>query len=162
MLRSARQIKLDKKNLTNNNVSVKIGAVENRNSPETIYIEVCFWIKPKDTSEDISYLNKKLHKKLRDIHLVDLVEYLENNYFFPKPKENLFIINTPENVNYNNKRNFVSLELYLHTVNLFDKAAQIPLSKKSPLFEESLRIVNRIVNSEILSGESEFLITSRK
>jgi len=162
MLRSARQIKLDKKILNNHNVSVKIGTIENRNNPETIYIETSFWIQPKNSEEDTQQLNKKLLKKLKDIYLLDLSSLLDDNYFFPKSKENLYIVNTPENVNYNNKKNFISIELYLHTINLFDKSNNFPLSKKSPLFDESLKIANKIVTSDILSGNSDFLIFNRK
>ena len=62
-----------------------------------------------------------------------------------------------KNINYNNKRNFISLELYLHTLNVSEEN-KIPLSNKknTEIFDEAVRISNTIGDSSILSSGNEF------
>ena len=45
--RTAREIKVNDKLISNKNINIKIGTVENRESPETIYIFISFWLQPK-------------------------------------------------------------------------------------------------------------------
>jgi hypothetical protein len=164
MIRTARQIKVENKVLSNKNIKVKVGTVENKKSPETIYIELCFWVKPKDSDVDGNTLKKRLYKELKNIYTSDLYPLLINNSIFPKYKDNIFIVNVPESINYNNKKNFVSIELYLHTINLTSKEEKFPLNKTedSKLFKESLNIINCIANTKILSDEGDFMIFIKK
>lgn len=159
--RTAREIKLNDKLLFNKNINVKIGTVENRDAPETIYIFISFWLEPKDEnkSDDQEYLKNILDKELGKIYNQKLKNILENNKLFPREKENIFIKNIPDNLNYNSKRNFISVELYLHTCNLFEDG-KVPLSvkKNTQLFDESIKMVNIIGESEILQGNSLFHI----
>lgn len=162
--RTAREIKVNDKLLTNKNINVKVGTVENRDAPETIYVFISFWLQPKKefkTSEQ-EYLKNILEKELGQIYIKNLRPELENNLFFPKEKENIFIKNIPDNLNYNTKRNFISIELYLHTCNLFAQE-KLPLSikKNTSLYEESVRLGNIIGNSEIIKGNSLFEIQKK-
>lgn len=144
---------------------VNIGAAENRNRPETIFIEISFWIKNKSKNLDNSYLKKKLRRDLRKIYIEDLKDILTDNFYFPKKNENLFIINMPDNINYNEKKNFVSIELYLHTINnSVKKTKSYPLSKKrkSYLYDEALKISNIIKESSVLKSEFEFDVSREK
>lgn len=162
--RTARQIKVDNSLLKSDVVSAKVGTIENRNSPETIYIELSFWIKPKDEEMDGAILKRRLCKELREIYTENLSPFLKNNSLFPRYEDNIFIVNAPESINYNKKRNFVSIELYLHTINLISKEARFPLTKhkESRIFSESLNIINSILDTKIMSGQGDFLIYCRK
>jgi len=159
--RTAREIKVDNDLLDNKNINVKIGTVENREAPETIYIFVSFWAKPTEEliDEPQSYLKEVLNRELSSIYRVGLKPQLKRNEYFTNEKDNIYIKNIPENINYNNKRNFISLELYLHTLNIQD-GRKIPLSNKknTELFDEALRITNIIGNSNILSEKEDFKI----
>lgn len=162
--RTAREIKVDKSLLTNKNINVKVGTVENRDAPETVYIFVSFWARPsvllKDESQEV--LREILDANLSSIYKKDLKSYLTGNKYFTSEKDNIYIKNIPENINYNNKRNFISIELYLHTLNI-DGERKIPLSNKkdTKIFNEAVKVANIIGNSPILSDEDEFEIFSK-
>lgn len=162
--RTAREIKVADKLLSNKNINVKVGTVENREAPETIYIFISFWLQPKKEFKlkDQEYLKNILDKELSKIYSNDLKGQLEKSLLFPKEKENIFIKNIPDNLNYNTKRNFISLELYLHTCNLFAQD-KIPLSvkKDTQLYDEAVRISNIIGNSDIIKGNSLFEIQKK-
>lgn len=162
--RTAREIKISDKLLVNKNINVKIGTVENREAPETIYIFISFWLQPKKEykAKEQEYLKGILEKELSQIYSLKLKSELENNSLFPKEKENIFIKNIPDNLNYNTKRNFISVELYLHTCNLFSQE-KLPLSvkKNTQLFNEAVRIGNIIGDSEIIKGNSLFEIQKK-
>jgi hypothetical protein len=162
--RTAREIKVADKLLSNKNINVKIGTVENRESPETIYIFISFWLQPKKEfkEEDQEYLKDVLEKELEKIYSDELKGQLEKSLLFPREKENIFIKNIPDNLNYNTKRNFISVELYLHTCNLFNPD-KLPLSikKNTQLYDEAVRISNIIGNSDIIEGNSLFEIQKK-
>jgi hypothetical protein len=159
--RTAREIKVSNNLLDNKSINVKIGTVENREAPETIYIFISFWAKPTTDLEDESqdFLKNILNKKLGNIYKKELKPNLKENEYFTNEIDNIYIKNIPENINYNNKRNFISIELYLHTLNIQEEN-HIPLSNKknTELFNEALRISNVIGNSSILSDGDEFKI----
>lgn len=162
--RTAREIKVDESLLVNKNINVKVGTVENRDAPETVYIFVSFWARPsvllKDEPQEV--LREILDTNLSSIYKKDLKPYLTGNKYFTSEKDNIYIKNIPENINYNNKRNFISIELYLHTLNI-DGDRKIPLSNKknTEIFNEAVKVVNIIGNSPILSDEDEFEIFSK-
>lgn len=162
--RTAREIKVADKLLHNKNINVKIGTVENRDAPDTIYIFINFWLQPNKEfkSKDQEYLKNILSKELGKIYSSNLKNELEKNPFFPKEKENIYIKNIPDNLNYNTKRNFISVELYLHTSNLFNQD-KMPLSvkKDTRLFDEAVRISNIIGDSDIIQGNSIFEIQKK-
>ena len=162
--RTARDIKVDKILLTNKNINVRIGTVENRDCPETVYAYISFWINPKKTLENKSqdFLKRKLQIEFKKIYDLKLKSKLSSSYYFTNEKENIYIAEIPENFNYNNKKNFISIELHLHTLNTkpFNK---IPLSNKknTRLFTEVIKIVEIIGNSRVLKGNSGFEIKNK-
>jgi hypothetical protein len=162
--RTAREIKVADTLLTNNNINVKIGTVENRDAPETVYIFVSFWAKPveKLSKESQERLKDILNKGLEDLYQKDLKKVLKDNKYFTNERSNIYIKNIPENINYNNKRNFISLELYLHTLNIHEER-KLPLSNKknAEIFEEALNLVNIIGDSPLLSKGKEFHIFNK-
>lgn len=162
--RTAREIKVADKLLTNKNINVKVGTVENREAPETIYIFASFWLQPKEEfkTKEQEQLKTILDKELSKIYSQLLRPQLESNKYFPKEKENIFIKNIPDNLNYNTKRNFISIELYLHTCNLFNQE-KISLSakKNTELYNETVRISNIIGQADILQGNSLFEIQKK-
>lgn len=159
--RTAREIKVSESLLKNRNINVKIGTVENRDSPETIYIIISFWAKPSEklSDEPQEHLKEILNTRFGDLYKNELKDFLKNNKYFINEQGNIFIKNIPENINYNNKRNFISLELYLHTLNI-ERGNNLPLSNKknTELFDEAVKIVNIIGKSDVLSKEKEFKI----
>ena len=165
LIRTAREIKIDDDFVKDNKVNVKIGAAEKRNRPETIYIEISFWIKNNSNIDDNLYLRNKLKKDLNKIYTEKLYDRLFDNFCFPNYKENMFIINIPENINYNNKKNFVSIELYLHTLNnniKESKSYALNKKKNSKLYSEALFIAKEMCDSDVLNGEFEFGISKNK
>lgn len=160
--KTAREIKVDAGLLANKNINVKIGTVENREAPETIYIFMSFWLKPKTKykSEDAIQLKNILNRELQKIYSSSLKPILEKNNIFPREKENIFIVNIPDNFNYNQKKNFISVELYLHTCNVYGHT-KLPISNKknTQLFSEAVKITNIIASSDILKGKSMFDIS---
>ena len=162
--RTAREIKVADALLNNKNINVKIGTVENRDAPETVYIFISFWAKPigelLDESQD--YLKDLLNEKLGSIYKKELKNFLKDSDYFKNEKNNIYLKNIPENINYNNKRNFISLELYLHTLNIHDEK-KIPLSNKknTELFDEAIKIANIIGESDILSDKYKFNIFNK-
>ena len=159
--RTAREIKVSDNLLKNKNINVKIGTVENREAPETIYIFISFWAKPSKTlcNEPQEILKNILSSRLGDLYKGELKQYLKNNPYFTSEKDNIYIKNIPENINNNNKRNFISLELYLHTLNV-DGNKNAPLSNKknTEIFDEAINVANIIGNSSFLLDDEEFKI----
>jgi len=145
--RTAREISVKDELLLNKDINIKIGTVENRNCPETVYVYVSFWVdcvgentKEKNKKlyiELVSFLNKIYDEKFIKNQLID-------SSFFVSEKENIFICNVPENFNYNNKPSFVSIELYLHTSNIDTKIYPLNAKKDTELFNECLKVSNEI------------------
>ena len=63
--RTAREIDVNSEILDNKQINVKIGTVENRDFPQTIYINISFWIKPKEER----WGRVLLEQKLKDVAL---------------------------------------------------------------------------------------------
>lgn len=162
--RTAREIKIDTSKLFNNNINIKVGTVENKKAPETIYIFASFWLEPTKDYENKNQkdLKELLERELHKIYSNDLFKELKSNKYFPLERENIFIKNIPENLNYNGKRNYVSIELYLHTKNI-DSQDKLPLNQKknTDLFDECLRLSNIISQSEIFSNSKIFKVYSK-
>lgn len=159
--RTAREIKINNNLLNNENINIKVGVVENREAPDTVYIFTSFWLDPIDEykNTDQKILKNILDKELNKIYNNSLKNELINNKYFTKEKENIFIKNIPENFNYNKKRNYISVELYLHTRNL-ENEIKLPLSvkKNTELFDEAVRLSNILSNSEAIKQSKYFTI----
>ena len=162
--RTAREIKIDTNKLSNKNLNIKIGTVENREAPETIYIFASFWLEPAEEYEntDQKTLKEILERELHKIYSNGLSNELKSNKYFPLDKENIFIKNIPENLNYNGKRNYVSVELYLHTLNI-QSEDKLPLSQKknTELFDECMRLSDIISKSDIFSNSKIFIVYNK-
>ena len=159
--RTAREIKVKDELLNNKDINVNIGTVENRDAPETIYIFISFWAKPSDEllGESKDVLKEIMNNELSDIYNKELKPYLKDNKYFTSEEDNIYIMNVPENINYNNKRNFISIELYLHTLNVRSKE-RMPLSNKkdTELYEEAVKVANKIGDTDMISKQEEFKI----
>lgn len=157
--RTAREIKVDESLINNKGINVKVGTVENRDAPETIYIFISFWSKPveKMSNKPQDELRELINSELEGIYEDELKEYLKDNEYFTSERDNIYIMNVPDNINYNNKRNFISIELYLHTLNIHSNK-KIPLSSKknTEIFDESIKIANMIGDSPMLSKQKSF------
>jgi len=156
--RTAREITVNNNVLTNKNINVKIGTVENRDFPQTIYINASFWIKPKTTINQLNNERKLLEDNLKSLLHGKVKGFLHENYFFPFDEENIYIYNIPENFNYNNKSNFISLEIYLHTLNIkSEKKYPLNAKKNTELFEECVKISN-FVGDNLKKTEDNFYV----
>jgi len=162
--RTAREIKVSEKCITNKNINVKIGTVENRDAPNTIYVFISFWLQPKKEykEKEQEYLKSTLEREINTIYSEKLKPLLIKSEIFPKENENIFIKNIPDNLNYNDKRNFISIELYLHTCNILKKE-KIPLSvkKNTEMFDEAITLSNLIGDSDLLNNKSFFEIQKK-
>lgn len=163
MLVKAREIKLKPEECENKEVSIKIGTAENRDRPETIYVEISFWIKNRESDLSSKELRKALQKQLQEIYDKDLDGVLRNSKHFPRYQDNLYILNIPENIDYNGKKNFVSIDVTLHTINL-SKDSSLPLSNKknTELYDEALNVAQIICDSSYLNENPIFSISKKK
>jgi hypothetical protein len=172
--RPGKKIKINPKLVRNQNVSVEIGTVDNKNHPKTIYLNVSFWVDIKDRSKEMDDPNfdrnvsKDFTRLLKNIYRNDLFECLNNNELFPYYFENIFSFDFPENLNYNEKKSFVNIEIHLHTVNNKINSKNIcdykPLRNetKNPFFSELVKIANIVADSSLLSGNENFIIYKKK
>jgi len=168
--RAARELVVPTLELSNSNVKVKIGATEKRDAPSTIYVQVSFWAKPQDEHLELS--NEKLHKLLEqnitEAFNDKVKKELDYHFYFTRPKDNIFIKNVPDNLNYNKKRNYISLELYLHTLNTDPGVTEdfYPLNSKKDrrLYEAALYVANQFISHDFFQGNMDFQIfkTSKK
>lgn len=172
--RPGKKIKIDNKLIDNKNISVDIGTVDNKNCPKTVYLNISFWVDIKNRSDQESDFNfdKKISKEfsrfLKQIYRNDLYDFLIDNKFFPFYYENIYSFDFPENLNYNDKKSFVSLEIHLHTVNNIIKSKNISEfftlknDIKNDLFYELITIANIIGNSDLLREQENFYISRKK
>jgi len=166
--RPGREIKIDGARFNNPNISFKIGTAEDKNRPSTVYINVTFWVDIKnreDTSDNFDKnISKKYSKELKDIYKVHLKSLLENNKIFPLYYDNIYIYEFPENLNYNSKRSFTSIELNLHTANCLDRDCNYSLKDKpdNELFLEMIKISKIIAKTDLLKDKSDFSIHKNK
>jgi hypothetical protein len=174
--RTGKEIVISGNNFNNSDLKFKVGAVFDKQNPETIYIETGFWIDIKERqfpTEDDKYsffdYNKEISKKLstyiRNLYRIDLKDFLKNNEMFPRYLENIFVYDYPDNINYNKKRSFVSIELSLHTINSDEKNQnKYPLNdkKETKLLDEAIKVCKIISDSDLLKGKKEFTIHRKK
>jgi len=172
--RTGKEIKLKGSLFNNSNLKFKIGTIEEKHSPSTIYIESTFWIDLKDKknySDKYSFfdynfeITKKLSNYLKNIYKKDLNPLLNNNEVFPLYLDNIFVYDFPEKINYNTKRSFVSIELSLHTLNILENVKnKLPLNNKKDniIYQECLKICDIISNCDLLKGKLEFDIFNSK
>lgn len=152
--RTAREIVIKNELLNNKQISIKIGTVENRDFPQTIYINISFWIKPKD---DLNNIERKIFEEEIKLIFNEIKQIINKNHFFPCENENIYIYNIPENLNYNHKPNFISLEIYLHTINTIEKKYPLNAKKNTELFNECVKISN-IIGNKLKKIENNFYI----
>lgn len=166
--RPGREIRLDHRIVGNNNISIKIGTVDDKNKPTTVYINVTFWVglKNKERSDDFGrIISKEYAKELSYIYRRELKPLLANNEYFPFFHDNIYVSDFPENIAYNNKRCFTSIELSLHTTNcVSSRKKNYPLKTTGDtgLYDELVRLSSIMASSELLSGKKQFSIHKRK
>lgn len=113
-----------------------------------------FWTRPIN---DMSNAREKLQREIGDCYRSIESERISIDPNFPDKKNNIFIINMPDNFNYNEKRNYVNLELYLHTSNIGNKM-KLPLAakKNNALYEAALNVAEAFVSSELMMDKRGF------
>lgn len=172
--RPGKKIRINSKLVKNKNVSLEIGTVDNKNCPKTIYLNVCFWVDIKDRTAQESdpdfdrNISREFSRSLKGIYKNDLFDMLSGNKLFPFYYENIFSYDFPENLNYNDKKSFVSIELHLHTANNLINSKNpkdyFPLRNdmKNEFFSELVKIGDAIGNTPLLSGKENFVISKKK
>jgi len=164
--RPGKEIKINSFISLNKNITGKIGTLDDKKSPKTVYISMGFWVDIKNKEDYDGFdvdISKKFSKELKKIYKNDLYDILIKNKYFPFYNENIYVYDFPNNLNYNNKKSFVSLELNLHTLNCL-KENEYPLKnkKENELFIELLKVYNIISTSDLLKGKKEFKIYKTK
>lgn len=166
--RPGREIKIDGSKFKNPNICFRLGTAEDKNRPQTVYINVTFWVDIKDRGDICDNFDKTISrhysKELKDIYKIHLKSILENNKLFPLYYDNIYIHEFPENLNYNNKKSFTSIELNLHTANCLDRDCNYSLKDKedNELFNEMMKISEKIANTDLLKGKLDFSIHKNK
>ena len=166
--RPGREIKIDGAQFGNPNIIFKLGTAEDKNRPNTVYLNVTFWVDIKDREDMANNFDKTISKtyskELKDIYKIHLKPTLENNKIFPLYYDNIFIYEFPENLNYNSKKSFTSIEINLHTANCLSKDCNYSLKDKedNELFMEMIRISKIIADTNLLKGKLDFSIHKNK
>ena len=166
--RPGREIKIDGTRFGNPNILFKLGTAEDKNRPHTVYINATFWVDIKN-KESITegfdkIISKKYSTELKNIYKVNLKPVLENNKIFPLYYDNIHITEFPENLNYNSKKSFTSIELNLHTANCINKEITYSLKDRmdNELFMEMMKISEIIANTDLLKSKLDFSIHKNK
>lgn len=160
MKRDSKEIEIQEKYLVKNNIQAKIGAAKNKSNPSTVYLSISFWAKPKKESPNT---RDEFMNSLQESFDNSIKKQLAFNELFPFPEKNIYILNIPESFGNSDKKSFVSMEVYLHTLNI--KAPNsVVLNKKeeNPLLQESIKLINEFENQSIFSKKSNFDITKKK
>lgn len=156
--RTCKEIKID----SYNNITVRIGTVDNRNSPETIYINVSFWVNIRNNDFDVNSKTAREHleNKIRKEFYKKILPILSSSKYFIDIDDIIFLINIPDSINSNNNKNFVDIELFLYTINAIDKSIKLPLnSKKSTfLYNECTKISDTFSQFDILNNKDIFSV----
>ncbi len=171
--RPGREIKIESSIIGNENVTVKIGTTDNKNCPNSVYLVISYWvdIKNRNRKHEIenfdSIISKKYIKEIKNIKINIIKDILSNNKYFPYYYDNIFTYDFPENINYNDKKSFTTIELTLHTLNCDKTIASnnpYPLKNKptSELYDELIKISQIICSSELLRGNLDFNIYKTK
>ena len=173
-IRPGKKIKINSSLLDNENMSVDIGTVDNKSCPATVYLNLSFWvdIKSRTKKEFDSDFDKNISKEfsrlLKQIYKNELYDYLIDNKFFPFYFENIYSYDFPDNLNYNNKKSFVNIEIHLHTINNninsknLNNFYSLKNSIDNQLFFELITIANIIGNSDLLRSKNNFLVFKKK
>jgi hypothetical protein len=166
--RPGREIRIDGTRFGNPNIIFKLGTAEDKNRPHTVYVNATFWVDIKNREDIVDGFDKAISKKysreLKNIYKIDLKPTLENNNIFPLYYDNIYVSEFPENLNYNSKRSFTSIEISLHTLNCLNKEINLSLKDKvdNELFMEMMKISNIIANTDLLKGKLDFSIHKNK
>lgn len=172
--RPGKKIKINDKLIDNKKISVDMGTVDNKNCPKTVYLSLSFWVDIKNReNEEIDdnfdhNISKEFLKHLKRIYKNDLYDFLIDNKLFPFYYENIYSYDFPENLNYNNKKSFVNIELHLHTINnniISDNPNDFFTLKSdinNELFFELITIANIIGNTDLLREKENFSIYKKK
>lgn len=166
--RPGRQIKLGAEITGNKNISVTIGTTEDKNRPSTVYLTASFWVDLKDRmpgcAEYDRQVSKTFSKALRSIYINTVKPILIDSTVFPHFYENIYTFDFPENLNYNNKRSFVSIDLHIHTCNSNKKNPPLGLKNKAgtEIYDQLVQVVQAICSSPLLKGELEFSVHKQK
>ena len=166
--RPGREITLDHSITGNKNVSFKVGTVDDKNKPSTVYVCATFWvgIKEKGSGDDFGRrVSSEYKKELQSLYRDSLKNIVKSSRLFPFYEDNIYVFDCPENIAYNHKRCFTSVELNLHTANcLSTRTKNYPLKNigDTELFDELLNIAKVIASSELLTGKKRFTVHKRK
>lgn len=166
--RPGREIKIDGTRFGNPNVLFKLGTAEDKNRPHTVYINATFWVDIKDRNDMPEgfdkIISKQYSKDLKNIYKIDLKPLLENSEIFPLYYDNIYITEFPDNLNYNSKKSFTSIEINLHTANCLNKEINYSLKDRidNELFMKMMEISKIVANTDLLKGKLNFSIHKNK
>jgi hypothetical protein len=113
--------------------------IKTKNINDCIYVNLGFWVYPKEDYDDISgyFLKRSISKSINKI-FSEIKTVLSTNESIDI-KNSIFIPNLPDNFFYNSKRNFINIEIYFY--------------KKAKSQNNLSGFLNDIVESYFLSSE---------
>ena len=151
----------------NESIKFKIGTVDDKEFPGTIYLQMSFWFdlsKEKiieDFETDVAF-NRYFRRKLNEMYLENISSVLKNNSLFPLYDSNIFAYDIPHNVIYSSKRCFCSIELTLHTSNVFKREKTFDESDNCELYNSLIDISKRFSDSKFFNTNKYYHVYIRK
>ena len=114
-----------------------------------------------DFETEVSF-NRYFRRKLNEMYLDNISPMLKNNPLFPIYDSNIFAFDVPHNVIYSNKRCFCSIELTLHTSNVFKKEKSFNEEKNCELYNSLIDISKTFSSSEFFNTNKYYSVYIRK
>ena len=145
----------------------KLGTVDDKLFPKTVYISLSFWFDLNkenilDDFESESSFNRFFRRKINEIYINTIAPIVKENSLFPCYDSNIFYYDVPHNVVYSNKRCFCSIDITLHTSNVYKRDKDFIEDINSEIFKELVSISKHISNSEFFNTNKYYSIHNRK
>lgn len=148
-------------------IKFKVGTVDDKEFPGTIYLLMSFWFDLnkenilEDFETEVSF-NRYFRRQLNDMYLKNISPILKNNSLFPIYDSNIFAYDIPHNVIYSNKRCFCSIELTLHTSNVFKRDKDFYDNVDCDLYNNIINISKMFSNSDFFKDNRYYHVYNRK
>ena len=148
-------------------IKFKIGTVDDKDFPGTVYLLMSFWFDlnkeniVEDFETEVSF-NRYFRRQLNEMYLKNISTYIKNNSLFPLYDSNIFAYDIPHNVIYSSKRCFCSMELTLHTSNIFNKNKNFIEDENCQLYKSLIDISKKFSDSDFFNTNKYYHVYIRK
>ena len=151
----------------NEAIKFKIGTIDDKFFPGTVYLQMSFWFDLnkenilEDFETEVSF-NRYFRRKLNEMFLTNISPKIKHSTLFPLYDSNIFAYDIPHNVVYSKKRCFCSIELTLHTSNVFKKEKEFSDNNNSEIFTSLIDISKTFSDSEFFDTSKYYNVHNRK